>query len=279
MGHYIRSLTGHSRDRAAMYALGTRDAQRNRGNRYSLVLLDIGGQVRGGIRQSVNGNFVSYGALVSAIGAYINGYTQHRDHRLVVTIAVGTNNDLVTSRATGAAWAKNVVNPLRHRAAKARNLQVIGANDIEPGFSSGVHAARLWMLGYLQATKAPLLFNGSADGCSTIEMASGCNGGWTAKNLAWFAGLVAPNRILVMPQIYNHAMAAQWAQIAKTAVVYGHRRLQFVGPLTETAACGGDPACPTMPSSTAWLALWHGLRSSSLTRVASLPAQTDLDIH
>lgn len=276
--HFVRSLTGTVRDGARMYAIGEQDGLANRANAYAMVLLDIGGQVSGGIRQSVNGRFVSYPRLVSAIGAYLSGYALRMNPHAVSVVAVGTNNDLKTDGRTGAEWATRVVNPLRERAGAAPNLQVMGADDIEPGFSSGLPAARRWLLGYLHATSAPLIYNGSADGCSPARMASSCHAGWTATDIAWLAGLAAPNRILALPQIYTKVMVGQWEQIARTAVVYGGHPLHILGPLTETAACGSDPDCPTMPSRTAWLALWHGLRSSPLTSVATLPVQTDLNI-
>jgi hypothetical protein len=274
----LRSLTGSGRDRATMFALGAHDASRNRGDRLYVVLLDIGGQVFGGVKQSITNGYVRYSALVAALDAYVGGYHSRHDTRAPVIIALGTNNDLATSQVTGAEWAQRVVNPVRHWSAGLAGIQIVGANDLEPGFASGVGAARRWEDGYLHATSAPLFYNGSADGCSTVKLASGCNNGWSSADIARLAGLTAPGRIAVLPQIYNTTMAGQWAQIDRTAIAIGGHALRFEGPLTENAACGSDPTCPTMPSAAAWGALWTELRRNRSTAVGSLPAQTDLDV-
>jgi hypothetical protein len=261
-----------------MFALGALDASRNRGAHRYIVLLDIGGQVFGGVKQSITNGYVRYSALVAAVDAYVGGYHSRHDTRAPVVIALGTNNDLATSQVTGAEWARRVVNPVRRWSAGLAGIQIVGADDLEPDFGSGVSAAHRWVSGYLHATTAPLLYNGSADGCSTVKLASACNNGWTSADIARLAGLSAPSRIAVLPQIYNPTMAAQWAQIDRTAIAIGHRALRFEGPLTENAACGSDPSCPTMPSAAAWGALWAELRRNRATAVGSLPAQTDLDV-
>jgi hypothetical protein len=277
-GHYIRSLRGNRQDRARMVALGRWDARHNLGGRQYVVLLDIGGQVRGGVHLSTTRRFISYRALVAAMNAYVDGYHSRQHRNAPVKIALGTNNDLLTSVATGRAWARQVVNPVRRHAARYKQLVIVGADDIEPGFGAGAHATRNWMLGYLSATTAPMVFNGSADGCSPTRAMSRCNNGWRASELAWLAGGVAPNRITVLPQIYNRTMAAQWEQISRTALAHWHRPLKFEGVLTENRACGRDPSCPTMPSAAAWRALWAVLHHRRATTPASLPSQTDLDV-
>jgi hypothetical protein len=276
--HYIRSLSGHDSDRMPMYRLGTLDAMRNRGTNRYLVLLDIGGQLPLGVRQSINGRFVSYPALVSAVSAYLNGYRLYMDPRSSVTVAVGTNNDLLTSAYAGRAWADYVVDPLRAHAAKFARVDVVGANDIEPGFRNGPAATYQWERSYLHATVAPLIYNGSADGCSWRQISSRCNDGWRSADVARLAGALAPDRITVLPQIYNGWQAQQWARISHEAANLSHRPLTFAGPLTETAACGHDPTCPTMRSGFARQVLARALASDHFTRVAWLPAGTDLDV-
>jgi hypothetical protein len=278
-GHYIRSLVGRSRDRTAMVRLGAADALRHRGNHTYLVLLDIGGQVPGGVRESTTRRVLSYGALVSALSAYLDGYHAHHDPAARTIIAVGTNNDLTTGAATGATWARSVVNPLRTHAARYVGIEVAGADDIEPGFQSSPAAARRWVSGYLSATSARLVYNGSADGCSPTHIASRCNHGWHATDIARVAGAAAPGRITALPQVYNPTMARQWARISRTSVAMGRGPLHFAGVLTENAACGHNPACPTMPSAAAYRDLVAGLRSDRHTAVTSLPSITDLDVH
>jgi hypothetical protein len=274
--HYLRHLTGGPADAVAMRALGRRDAQQNSGRQQHIVLLDIGGQLRNGVVLSTTPRYITYTALSRAVIAYVQGYhsAQHRD--APVTVAVGTNNDLQTSASTGWLWARQVVQPAHRVARHYQGITVAGATDIEPGFRVGPGGSRAWVSGFLHATKAPLIFNGSADGCSPVQPGSRCAHGWTARDLAWVAGAASPRRISALPQVYNYTMADQWAMISLTALRDGNRALRFHGPLTENAACRGEKNCPTMGS----LAAWQALRNSlSLLGPVSLPARTDLDVH
>jgi hypothetical protein len=277
-GHYLRSLVGTVRDVRAMRALGAADARRNPAGMGHLVLLDIGGQARRGVFLSTTRRFVSYRALARALRGYVAGYRsrQHRD--APVTIAIGTNNDLYTSHAAGRLWAKRVVNPVRAAAGRYRGaITVAGADDIEPGFRARPPATRAWLRGFLHATRAPFVFNGSADGCSPARVRSRCGHGWRAVQLAALAGGAAPKRILALPQVYNPTMAAQWAQISRTAKLLHRHPLRILGPLTEQAACGRDPSCPSMPSRRAWLLLNRQLRRARV-HPWTLPVQVDLDV-
>jgi hypothetical protein len=164
-----------------------------------------------------------------------------------------------------------------HAKPYAASITVAGANDIEPGFRASPGETQAWLNGYLASTTAPFVFNGSADGCSAEHTLSDCNSGWSSRDIVRFAGVMAPERTLVLPQVYNDTMAAQWSQLARAAVAAGHRPLQIVGPLTENQACAGDPSCPTMPSWQAYRRLMAGLRRMHVAP-ASLPYQVDLDV-
>ena len=93
------------------------------------------------------------------------------------------------------------------------------------------------------ATKAPFVFNGSADGCSWTAPAKGCNNGWTMAGLYQLAGGLAPTRIVNLPQIYNTTMPKQWKYISLTGVNAGSPRINFGGPLTEWTACDQAGGC------------------------------------
>jgi hypothetical protein len=274
--HYLRHLTGGPADEAMMWALGRRDARQNTGRQQHVVLLDIGGQLRHGVLLSTTPHFVSYGGLARAVIAYVRGYHSAQRRGAPVTVAIGTNNDLETTAHSGRVWARQVVQPVHRVARHYRGVAVAGASDIEPGFRVGPRGTEAWVRGFLHATRAPLIFNGSADGCSPVFPFSRCAHGWTANDLAWVAGAASPRRISALPQVYNYTMADQWAMISLTAVRNGHRALRFHGPLTENAACRGEKNCPTMGSLQAWQALRNSL---SLLGPVSLPARTDLDVH
>ena len=274
--HYLRTLTGDAAlDVPRMTALGAGDGRANNSGQEHVVLLDIGGQRGDGVQLSTTTRWVSYGGLVRALVAYVRGYHSTQRRAAPVTVAIGTNNDLQTSQWTGAQWAQQVVAPVRRAAAGYRGITVAGADDIEPGFHAGPARTKAWVAGFLSATKASLVFNGSADGCSAIEPGSRCIRGWTAADLAWVAGRAAPERVSALPQVYNVTMAQQWAMISLTAIQDGSRPLHFRGPLTENAACRGEKHCPTMGSTAAWQALSVSLRAIG---TVLLPARTDLDV-
>jgi hypothetical protein len=171
-----------------------------------------------------------------------------------------------------------VVDPLRTHATRYGGFQIDGASDIEPGFANGPVPSRQWERAYLSATSAPLIYNGSADGCSTRNARALCAGGWRATDVASVAGASAPGRISVLPQIYNNVQAKQWALISHASVNLSRHRLNFAGVLTENAACGRDANCPTMPLRWAQRALFNALHADPITRVQHWPAGTDLDV-
>jgi hypothetical protein len=271
--HYLRTLTGStSHDVAQMKAMGAQDARYNpSGHRY-LVLQDIGAQSGSGVILSATTRWISYSALVTAMKAYIDGYATTQKANAPMLLAIGTNNDGSVNSAAGAVWADQVVDPVRAYAAKYPNITVAGANDIEPGFSAGVGASRAWLSGYLGATSAKFVFNGSADGCPTSS-GTVCNNGWRVSDLNWLSGGAAPSRTLVLPQIYNSAMPKQWHVISA-----GGQKLRFAGPLTEWTACDQDGGCSSASNISAWTMLFAAINSDVRTAQASMAYGTDLRI-
>ena len=276
--HYPRNWTGNPTiDTALMRQVGATDARYNpTGHRY-LVLLDLGGQTGGGIMLSATSKFIGYPDAVRAVEAYLDGYVSRQRPDAPLQLALGTNNDINVDAVDGAIWARAVVNPVRAYAARHRTITVSGADDMEPGFSATARQTRTWLSGYLAATTAGFVFNGSADGCSPHAAAGRCNNGWTQADLQWLAGGAAPGRISVLPQIYNGTMSWQWRNISLTGLGARRPRLSFAGPLTEWTACRQSP-CYSLPNVTAWSDLWAALNSSPATRQPQLPYGTDLRI-
>jgi hypothetical protein len=190
-------------------------------------------------------------------------------------LAIGTNNDGAVSANQGVIWADQVVDPVRAYASKYDHITVAGANDMEPGFYASVSATRAWLSGYLNATSAKFVFNGSADGCPTSTAYSGCNNGWTSSDLHWLGGGAAPSRILVLPQIYNTTMPLQWRRIS----LAGTQSVNFAGPLTEWTACSQAGSCGSVTNVYAWQLLWNALNANSRTAVKAIPYGTDLRIN
>jgi hypothetical protein len=279
---YIRNIrTGSAAERATMRSEGATDAFYNPSGHGYLILLDIGGQdsYDGGVVLSATTRFVSYGALVANVKAYVDGYASKQRASAPVTIAIGTNNDMDVTRNAGRDWANKVVDPIAsYVASRYPGMTIAGANDIEPGFRGTYKQTRSWLNGYLDATRAPFVFNGSADGCSWTAANRHCNNGWTMAGLYQLAGGIAPTRILNLPQIYNTTMPKQWKYISLTGVNAGKPRINFGGPLTEWTACDQAGGCGSITGVNAWQQLWSQLQSVSQLKVGSLPYSTDLRI-
>jgi hypothetical protein len=278
---YIRNIrNGSAAELATMRSEGATDASYNPSGHGYLVLLDIGGQdsYDGGVVLSATTRFVPYGALVKDVKAYIDGYASKQKPSAPVVIAIGTNNDMDVTRAAGKDWANKVIDPLVSYARKYLAVTIAGANDIEPGFRGSYRDTNRWLGGYLDATTAPFVFNGSADGCSWTKAGKRCNNGWTMSGLYRLAGGAAPTRIINLPQIYNTTMPKQWKYISLTGVRSGQPRINFGGTLTEWTACDQAGGCGSISGVYAWQQLWNQLQSDSQLKVKSLPYSTDLRI-
>jgi hypothetical protein len=281
---YVRNIGNatptSSTDLATMRSEGATDAYYNPSGHGYLILLDIGGQddYDGGVVLSATSKFVSYANLVNCIKAYVDGYASKQNASAPVVIAIGTNNDMEVTAAAGKSWADKVVDPVLAYAAKYPGMTIAGANDIEPGFRGTYSATRSWLQGYLAATSAPFVFNGSADGCSWTSTGASCNNGWSMSGLYSLAAGMAPTRILNLPQVYNNTMAAQWKYISLTGVATGSPRINFAGALTEWTACDQDGGCFSITGNQAWTQLWGQLQSDGRLKVGSLPYSTDLRI-
>jgi hypothetical protein len=278
---YLRDLTGGATDAALMRNRGVVDASNNPSNHAYLQLLDIGGQdqSRGGVLLSATSKFITYAQLVTAVQNYIAGYASRQLPGAPVVIAIGTNNDVDVSAATGRDWADRVVDPLVSFAAQYPGITIAGADDTEPGFSAPVTSSRAWLSGYLGATSARFVFNGSADGCSWTAINGTCNNGWRATDLYWISAGAAPTRIISLPQIYNSTMAVQWGYISRTGAASGSAKVNFGGPLTEYTACSQAGGCGSLGGNAAWSALWSAINSDARTAQSSLPHSTDLRIN
>jgi hypothetical protein len=282
--HYVRNLTGTATtDIALMRSMGATDATYNPSGHSYLVLLQIGGQdeTRQGALLSATSRFVSYGGVVTAMKAYLDGYATTQKASAPLTLAIGTNNDVDVSSSAGTSWARSVVNPVvAYAASRYPGMVVAGANDIEPGFSATVAESRAWVSGFLAASTGKYVFNGSADGCSTSVPGGRCNNGWSMADLQWVSSGAAPTRTMSLPQIYNYSMPLQWKNISLTGTAAGKPRIYFGGPLTEFTACdqsGGT--CGSISNIDAWNRLWSAISSTTATKQSEMPHGTDLRIN
>ncbi|HEX2401007.1 MAG TPA: fibronectin type III domain-containing protein [Mycobacterium sp.] len=279
---YIRNIHGRAGDTTTTRRMGATDASYNPSNHRYLVLLDIGGQTTTRIGLSATSIYITYAQLVTALKAYVDGYASTQKYNAPVIIALGVNNDIDVRWTTGKIWATKVVNPMVAyvRAKHYPNMAIAGADDMEPGFIGTPAQTKSWLRGYLAYTRAKFVFNGSADGCNWTKVWGRCNNHWTANDLQYLAGGVAPTRILSLPQIYNTTMAKQWKYISLTGIVGGQPKINFAGPLTEWTACYPQHGqCSSLTNNQAWTALWAQLRSDRRISQASLTYGTDLRIN
>jgi hypothetical protein len=278
---YIRNISNaSSADLATMRREGVADARANPSGHGYLILLDIGGQDQAdhGVVLSAGVRFVSYAALEANLEAYVDGYASAQKPSAPVVIALGTNNDMDVTAASGATWANTIVDPVASHAAKYTGITIAGADDMEPGFRATYRQTRSWLAGFLGATSAPFVFNGSADGCSWTSANAGCNNGWRMGGMYHLAAGANPIRIINLPQIYNTTMAQQWKYISLTGVDNHMPQIDFGGALTEYTACQQDGGCGSLTGRSAWTQLWNQLHSTTQLRLSSLPYSTDLRI-
>jgi hypothetical protein len=265
-----------------MRKTGATDAANNPSGHSYLVLLQIGGQDEydQGALLSATARYVSYPAVVSGVKAYLDGYSSAQKASAPLTLAIGTNNDVDVNASAGVSWARNIVNPVAsYSASRYPGTIIAGANDMEPGFSANVSETRAWLTGYLGATTARFVFNGSADGCSTYTAGGGCNNGWSMADLQWLGGGASPARTINLPQIYNSAMPKQWKNISLTGTNAGKARIYFGGPLTEVTACTQAGSCGSISNVDAWNQLWTAISSTTATKQSQMPHGTDLRIN
>lgn len=269
--HYVRNITGASSDYDAMHSMGAADAAAGS----SLVLLDIGAQLndKTGVALSVTDVKITYPQLVHAVQGYLDGFGAGAG----ATVAVGTNNGAndwmnYTAQQRGADWADKVIDLLN----PGTGVSVVGANDIEGAFFSTEAQAQDWENAYLGATSRNLVFNGSADGCPTTLGSTGhtCAFGWMQADYYALAGGGNSARIHALPQIYNDAMALQWANIDAT----GGKAVKFAGALTEYGTCptGSSAGCNGF-ASVQPLQGWASLKAA-LGRIGVLPAAAVTDL-
>ena len=279
---YIRNLYASDPvgNRSKTFTMGATDASYNPANHAYLILLQFGGQSSIGNTQSATSNSsLTYAQTVAAMQGYLDGYASRQQANAPVTIAIGTNNDQTVSGTTGQLWAQKVVNPLATYALTHRSMSIAGANDIEPGFLGTMSQSQAWVKGFLGATTAKFVFNGSADGCGWSRALTACNNGYTAAGVQAMAGGYAPARILALPQIYNYTQPQQWKYISLTGAVTGLQKVNFAGALTEVTACLQARSCSSLTNNAAWTALSADLASDIRVKQAVLPFGTDLRIN
>jgi hypothetical protein len=104
------------------------------------------------------------------------------------------------------------------------------ADDAEPAWDRSFYRTRDFFRGYRAAGVERTLYNfGSLDG--------GVGHIWSARQAFYVAGGMRYSSAI--PEIYNEAMASQWAELAQLAQQRFHRPVRFAGVMTQhSPGCG-----------------------------------------
>ncbi len=228
----------------------------------SEVVLDFGGP------SGTGDGTLNYSGIESAGEQFARGYyvCTGGDTTSVLRLGLGTNNSADVTYNDGVTWA-NTVKVVANWVSTYLTGQVvvIGANDIEPGWSSFA-AAKSWVQGFIAGGGSLYLDFGSADGCPSNKTGNApCGSGWTQDNVYYVSWGAAP--ALPAPEIYYNPavqpgyadMANQWAMISLYGAQAYNYPLVFQGPWDEY-----DMDNSTLTSQQAWNYLWTDLSKNSL---------------
>ena len=217
-----------------------------------------------------SGRFASNTSITWALKSYARGYVEclPKQSKATITLARGTSNYYPTVpslRRAGRKWAGETHVLARYLRVHGMSDRVesAAADDVEPGWDRTFHRTHSFYAGYASARTGYLLYNfGSLDG--------GAGGIWNVRQAYYVSGGMRYAR--AMPEIYNHAMARQWAYLSRRSVHFYGKPVQFAGLMTQRArgcTCGLTPA-------QAHAALVRELSKHPRTRVVALPAVTSI---
>jgi hypothetical protein len=204
-----------------------------------IVVLDFGKPtfVHGGYGTILfSGHFAPNRRITNGMFGYARGYVSclPAGSTASIEIARGTSNYhpiLPSAYAAGVRWARetNRLGLMLNRNGLAEQVEAAAADDAEPAWDPHFRRTRDFFHGFRAAVHGHTLYDyGSLDGGVGVV--------WSARQ-AWFvAGGLRHTKAL--PEIYNSAMADEWAELARIAHGRYHRDVHFAGVMTQgTASC------------------------------------------
>jgi hypothetical protein len=208
------------------------DAGRKRTN--GLVVLDFGKpeyRAHAGYGTVTFANrFASNTAVTWAVQSFALGYSRCLPHgsNAHITLARGTSNygiDVPSAYTSGRLWAAATIAirsylQLHH----LDHVTAAAAIDAEPAWDRGFKRTYDWFRGYAHADRGVLLYNyGSLDG--------GVGGIWKLRQAYYVAGGMREAR--AVPEIYNRAMAREWAELARASMARYGQPIKLAGLMTQ----------------------------------------------
>ncbi len=175
--------------------------------------------------------------ITRAVFAYAHGYVRclPRGSKAKIVLARGTSNyrpSVPSTYKAGRKWARETMR-LAHVLSErglAKHVLSAAADDVEPAWDRTFHRTRDFFRGFRDAHTGHLLYNfGSLDGGVGLI--------WSARQAFFVSSGMRYSRAI--PEIYNRAMAHQWARLSREALRRYHRTLRFAGVMTQhRARCG-----------------------------------------
>ena len=228
------SLYEHTVRRLVLRRQGCSAAKRGVGG---IVILDFGQPAYNGHTYGTNlfsGRFAGNKAITRAMFAYAYGYHRclRRGSHLEITLARGTSNyrpQVPSAYKAGRKWARETMALAKRLRSHGLHEHVTSAaaDDVEPAWDRSFHKTRDFFRGYRDARTGHLIYNfGSLDG--------GVGSIWNARQIFFVASGMRYARAI--PEIYNRAMARQWAYLAHIARHRYKRPVQFAGVMTTHTA-------------------------------------------
>ncbi len=183
-----------------------------------------------------SGRFARNHRITTAMVAWGRGYVRclPRGSRSFVILARGTSNyhpQVPSARGAGVRWARATVQlaQILRRKGLAGHVASAAADDAEPAWDPHFRKTREFINGFRRTAKGHTLYDyGSLDG--------GVGSVWSAKQAFYVAGGI--RHTAALPEIYNRAMADEWAQLERIARNRFHSHVRFAGVMTQ-----GSPSC------------------------------------
>ena len=226
------SLYERTTKQSVFRAQGCRAAQRGAAG---VVVLDFGKPAYNGHTYGTilfSGAFAANRDITRAMLGYAVGYDRclPQGSRDQIALARGTSNyhpSVPSVYHAGRKWARETM-ALQHML-RAHELDdhvtSAAADDVEPAWDPSFWRTRDFYRGYADSRVGHALYNyGSLDGGIV-------SGYWNVHQAFFVTGGMRYARAI--PEIYNPAMARQWAALAQAAKHRYHRPVRFAGVMTE----------------------------------------------
>jgi hypothetical protein len=224
------SLYEHTVRRSTLLDQGCDAAKRGVGG---IVILDFGQPAYNGHTYGTylfSGAFAGNAAITRAMYAYAVGYRHclPKGSDLSISLARGTSNyhpQVPSAYQAGRRWARETrrLQELLRTYGLDSHVTSAAADDVEPAWDRSFHRTRDFFRGYRDAGANHVLYNyGSLDG--------GVGSIWNARQIFFVAS--GMRYVAAIPEIYNDAMAAQWAELAHIAKHRYNRPMKFAGVMT-----------------------------------------------